>query len=730
MVRITALFCLLVICFCVSCSADNTTLKNRNIELDFSVNNNVVSLEQVINVKDMVSYIAKPDPEYSIWTFSCKKSKDYAGEEIKLSPSMAEKFDYKSSDNQIEFKWSNVKDSQMATGFDVTVTVNIVDENSYWDINISENLDYGLWDIVFPKIPNIENVTNKIILPRSGGSIEKNVHGGLDLDYPGLPATIQLSGVTDGKDCLYLCPEDLNGNYKIFSYKYPNPDYFRYFVTNKPADMGLGGVGYKQDYKFNMAVLCGDHYDACKKYRKWGIENNFAPFSKGLIENRKDLPRWWKDNCVWIQYDAPAAEFCGKEAGKGIFFENTKSAVKFLDTPIIIHLYWWSQNRFDTHYPNMLPALSYIKPHLDELKAMPGVKIMPYTNALLTDAKNSDYYKEYGDDMLAIKADGSKYGSEFSNDFSWNLESCPNGSYPNAYNEEIKKVMKELDFDVEYYDQMCAEAPRLCFNPLHKHPLGGGKVWADGYKALIERNRKDLSEIKGTDVPCTSESSLEAYPVDGWLRCNETFPTLEKEPLTSYIYSGYVMSFGDRYYDDEWTTDDSLPAINKTASSLCKGIQLGWNLGGGWRTITLENEKNEFDAYPKFGEYFKRCVEARTSAKEYFNLGEMVRKVTFTEPMATKNILWHIWGFQYHEDFPLVRTCSYNYKGKTMVCFASISDEEVEFTWKAKASDLNLKTKKNYKISQIYPTKKAISNKALGGKVKMEPLEVKILIVE
>ena len=158
-------------------------------------------------------------------------------------------------------------------------------------------------------------------------------------------------------------------------------------------------------------------------------------------------------------------------------------------------------------------------------------------------------------------------------------------------------------------------------------------------------------------------------------------------------------------------------------------MQLGWNITN-WRQINIDSRKNEFEAYPAFGKYFRNAALARIAAKEYFNLGEMVRKVRITSNVPTKKILWLMWGFDRTGDFPLVRTCSFNYKGKTMVCFTSISDKSENISWKSSFSDLNLKNKKSYKLTEIYPKKESKVLNSLEDTFSMSPFETKIFVIE
>ncbi|MBQ0106237.1 MAG: hypothetical protein KBT47_09445 [Armatimonadetes bacterium] len=110
----------------------------------------------------------------------------------------------------------------------------------------------------------------------------------------------------------------------------------------------------------------------------------------------------------------------------------------------------------------------------------------------------------------------------------------------------------------------------------------------------------------------------------------------------------------------------------------------------------------------------------------------MVRNVKITSPVPTEKIYWQNFALQSEKDYPLIRTCSFNYKGKTMVCITSISlNDTIKVDWTVSAKDLYLKTKSSYTIKEIFPEKKQVSKgKEIKASVSVKPLETKIFIIE
>lgn len=672
--------------------------------------------------KTGTGFMTRPDPSKSLWSFEIKKYKDYAGNTLTLKPADAEKFECMPEKDRIVLYWHNVKKSDMASGFDVKCTVNLDNINSYWDIDIvkcEKTEDYGIWQVIYPVINSIYVPKgSKIMVPNLGGMFYDEWTRNDAYDYPSCACPIQLFTFQRGPVSLYFSTEDLSAGHKYLVAHNPKPETLEFFVKNNPDGMAVASE-YHQAYKFNMAVIDGDWIDACKKYRKWGIENSFIPFEKGTVDKREDLPKWYKENPVWVMWSADKSE-------KIIdWIEETRD---FLDMPLAVHLYGWSQFEYDTHYPAWMPEKSVIRKGLERFKDK-DIYVMPYTNGHIADKGLSPYYKEHGDNLLSLNSKGEFYPAGYDHGESINSSCCPSGVYADCYYKETEKIFRELDFDALYMDQVSSVVSQDCFNPLHTegenpvHSPGGGNRWAKDYYRLINKVKKNISEIKGKPVPITVESSAECYPFDGWLRCNESYSWLEDSYATALIFSGYMPQFGNYYYKSEFEKQNAQPAINKTAIALTVGYQPGWR---------LLNTENQFADYPYFGKYFKNMAKARQSAIEYFNYGELIRKVRITNDIPKEKIYLEHWAEKSEKEYDPVKTCTFNYKGKTMICFTSVSlDKTIKVEWEATPKDLYLKEKSLYRISEIYPNKETVSKgREIKSSFEIKPLETVLFVVE
>lgn len=715
----------LLLIFSLPVFSNTLNFSNEYISIDFERNDNFLSISQIRDVKNNVNYIKNPS-EKPLWQFKVKKDKDYAGAEYTLTPDMGE-LTVNNTKSNLTLTWKDVKNSEISDTFDVVCNIELNKGDSYWKIHITPGKEFGIWNVDYPHIPALDTQDgDKFANPMRGGNIisefsnEKGMlwpcsesdERFLDLGYY-LPVYMQWVSLSKGDNTLYVCPNDPNNNFKTFNYTLFKPNELDLTTVNYPGYMSEAGHEYNQDYGFNISVFKGDDFDACKKYRAWGIANKYGPFMNGKMETRTDLPDWWKKSSVTMQWNVNEPQCV----------DSLIYAMNFLNIPMLVHAYMWNaSNDFDTRYPKWLPIREGFLADVEKLKSM-GYKIMPYTNGHLVDTALSPYYKIFGKDMLTLDEKGEGHYEGWSENLgAKNACACPESVYRDIYLGEVNNIMKEFKFDALYSDQVGASMPNMCFNPTHRHPMGGGDVYYKGYKSLISDLRNSLNGQKGEPIVFTTEDSADPYPFDGWLRCNEDLSRNADTPYNTIVYSGYVVSFGSYYFPEEFENEFS--AINKTSVVFSKGIQPGWSLGN----------RNQFEKYPTFAKHFKNMTLARHEASEYFNLGEMVRPVKITSPIPTKTLYWkNIYG-ESTKEHKMIRTCSYNYKGKTLVSFINSSDESIRVDWEATPKSLYLQNKANYNIKAFHPKEISFENKSSKDLIKssftLAPLETVMFEVD
>lgn len=727
------LFCVFFAIILVSCLfAETYNIKSGEINLDITVNSDKKTyISSVKDIKTGQEFIKNSENICSLWSFSVKKNKDFAGQEYRLSSDNCKKITASKTPDSLSVTYWGVTLPDIEETFKVICTVKAVNNNSYWDISIeSENgkNQYGVWEVEYPCINNIyaEN-GDEFFIPSKGDVFIRefdNPKGFQNPDtdktdeyvktysYP-YPKRLQYSSLTKGKTTLYMSTEDNTATSKTMYWETDAPNFMKVKTVYQPQFMGVAGHKYVQKNHYNIAVMKGDWFIAAKKYRKWGISANYAPFSKGKIENRKDLPNWWKHLTL-------AA--CVSMTGSDQLVESVLKAKEVFNEPVLTHLYAWSDYPFDTHYPNWLPIREIAKKKIDIFRAA-GCYIMPYTNGHLADLSLSPSVKAHNGSVVRMKPNGKYYSEPYAVEYgSDNNVACIGSDYSKLLSDEINNIFRTYSFDALYIDQVSCSTLGPCFDETHTHPVGGGNFSQTEYNKLLNNIKSNLKDITGKDIPIISEDGADIFQLDCWLKCNEALFKSENVKVRNTVFSGYVFNMGDTITTEEYKDTTGLSIINRMASVFTKGYILGWeNI---WKPEFWKNENAVT--------YAKGCVEARKLFKDYFNFGEMVRDVNIKSNNPKVNITWyHSSSGVKKVDAPTIKTISLNYKGKTLVVITNANTEPCPVEWTSDSNSLFLKQKKVYNINMVYPQKKAVKKSAkIGDTFTISPLETICYIID
>lgn len=731
------LFIILILLLSVSLFAQDFTLENKDMSLKLTNKNKQVYLSSIYDKSTKTEFIKDVKYETGIWDLSVKKANDFSGKEILLYPQNAENINIKETKDKILITWTNVKTSEMISGFNVRATIEMNEKGSYWSIDVSPNKDYGIWYVSYPKINDIQ-VQNgdAYMFPFRGQGylIKEFTENGFkdpgsrkeaykkELSYLS-PLFLQFSFLTKDNVSLYMSSEDINFYAKNTVGNLANPYHLLQINRSYVENMGVDNIGFSQPYKYHITTIKGDWYNVCKYYRDFGIKNNAPAFKSGKIISRNDIPDWLKNNIYWMRW----YNHIGRKGYEGVL-----STTEYVGIKPALHSYSWStQFEFDTRYPNFYPAKEEYKKDVDYLEKL-GYNIMPYTNAHLVDMGLSQIAKDLGSDLLSVDCNGKYYPEPYFPEKGTDFNACCIKSpYYKAYYDEMIKCIKECPFNALYIDQIGASYQTLCFNTNHNHNVGGGDYYVKTYNELIDELRKDLSEIKGEPIPLSTEDSAEAFNFDFWIRCNDSMAENMETPMIETIFSQYRMYFGDHLYD-KWESkspdfseyepyDGNITAIHKVGVSLVNGIQVGWCAGA----------VDELNKHKEFGKVYKDIIYARQAGLNYFNHGELMRKVEFVNEIPTANITWNHFSGYSQTDSPIVKTGSFNYNNKTMVCFINVSNKSVPVEWKSNYNDLGLTNKKSYTFNEFYPIQqKKITSKDLKGKFTLKPYEIKLIVID
>ncbi len=190
-------------------------------------------------------------------------------------------------------------------------------------------------------------------------------------------------------------------------------------------------------------------------------------------------------------------------------------------------------------------------------------------------------------------------------------------------NQICSRLIRECGVNGIYLDQIGAASPRPCFDPEHGHPLGGGRYWVDGYRAMLDRVK---AEAAANGVTLTTENTAEPYMdnIDGylaWIQRNDN-----DVPLLPAVYSGYTI-----YFTSPQSGADDLGAfVMAQGRDFLWGCQLGWN--GEW--ILDERHRNKL-------EFQLELCRTRLAAKDFMVYGRLLDEIRPVNALPAVSVDWH-----------------------------------------------------------------------------------------
>ncbi len=546
--------------------------------------------------------------------------------------------------------WKDITLDPEAKSVNVHATVRLDDSALlYWKIDVENNSrQFGTWEITYPLLAGLsapDDINMQLAYPDFIGCLLKNpvkrISEKFDDDprppqvmsYPSARCNMQFSTLFDGKsgDGLYLATHDSKANVKKFGYDVDGKDKsLKYSIKNYPEDMGIPGSqsSYKMPYEAVIGVYEGDWITASKIYRRWAIDQKWC--QKGKLSQRKDIPQWYLNTPIWFVGD----------------MSTTKSVplAKFLDVPVVFQWYTWTENPFDTYYPDYFPPAEGFSKKAKELQNA-GIKIVPYINGRIWDMNSKSWINEHPesaackapfmliDDIISF----SKWPLCAWQDLTIIKEHwadnpfavmCPTTKvWQNKLSEIVTRMVSELGVNGVYIDQTAGCQPAYCFDPSHGHPLGGGHHWIDGNRKEIELTHEKARK-HNPEIILTSEDFAEPYidVFDGLLAYNTSYIIPDHIPLFGYVYSGYCLLYG------QGASSPGLSFKMNNARMFLWGEQMGWF------------DPNIVNLGSPEAKYLKVLCKslAMESVKKFLFYGEMVRppKLEGDNPMLSVSWAW------------------------------------------------------------------------------------------
>lgn len=524
---------------------------------------------------------------------------------------------------------------------------------------------WTLWRVHFPQVA----VTNlgeagAVCFPRGPGEVQSNAwarsyqYGG---NYPGGWCSMQwLAAYRPGptNTGLYLGLHDPWGSTKdlrvegdagagslALRFEHPVPD------------MGRGRNGYELPGPAVWRLLRGDWYDAAQIYKAW-VRTEAKWWPRTARVGRPDTPAWMRQLNVWVMTGGAPGECVAP-------VQRFRQA---LGQPVGFHWYNWHQIPFDNDYPHYFPAREGFPQAVGALQAA-QVFVMPYINGRLWDSKDrgpDDFEFSRRALFAATKqADGKpyleSYGSKESNGEPVRLAAmCP--ATP-LWQETVAGIVQRLVRDVGtrgvYIDQVAAAAPTLCLDPNHRHPLGGGHWWNEGYWQMLTAIRQRLPPDAMLTTECNGEPFISWF--DGYLTWHWQYDG--QVPAFPAVYGGTIQMFG-RAYRGGATKDLALRM--KAGQQLVFGEQLGW------LDPALVDEPANFA-------FFRQLAQLRARFNRYFVEGDLARPPRLVGAVPTVRADWQ-WSGEWWVTTDAVLTGAWQLSGARglTLFFVNVSDQPLD----------------------------------------------------
>jgi len=580
---------------------------------------------------------------------------------------------------QATFSWDGIDLPEEKNVVTVQVTLDLPAGSGiglWWIRVTNDSKQYGVWDTEFPRLGGfLKSGEYDIAFPgfnqgngATWGHLTKNCSDELTGEYlyPSMP--MQFFCASKGDSSVYVATHDPKAWFKRFGI-HPGK---KLWISTIAENTGLPGTGYTAPFPVALGIYRGGWMEGCKIYRTFA---QTVPWMKeGKLSQRESVPQNFKDVGLWMRVN----EYIGP--ADGTIEQKNKpllDAQKYFGVPLAAHWYQWHEIPFDVHYPNYFPTKPGIPEQARDLVSH-GILTMPYINGRIVDISNSDFIRDY----LPYAAK-DRQGRPFIETYAVpSAVMCPYTEFwQDKVTEIVRRIVDEVGVDSVYIDQISAEGPKLCFDPSHGHPLGGGSWWVEGYEKMLEKIQQ-VCHREGRNVSITSELPVEAYlnGLDGYLVW--LLHQGREIPMLTSVYSGYTLYFGSRARFE----NGDLSWIFVQGRTFLWGSQCGWM---GLEIFQKEHEKK--------ADFLKQAGQYRVACRNYLTYGELVD--TFDSPELTKAD-----GQANITEFPVVQGTLWKAESNSLaVLMVNYLDQVKNIEFTIRPAKYGLSDVKGFKIRPIRP---------------------------
>ncbi|MFV2066652.1 MAG: DUF6259 domain-containing protein, partial [Pirellulales bacterium] len=586
-------------------------------------------------------------------------------------------------------RWKTPGDKRFG-GLSVEVTVRPDNHAFRWTLKVDNPGDaWSVWRVVFPQLAVADlGPEGRVFVPRAAGGVTQDpwrqsfrFTGNYSSGWASMPflAAYNRPHATG----LYVAVHDPWGGTKEIKAESRPADRTVLFSFDHPAaDMGRPGNDFELSGEVVLAWLPGDWFDAAMIYRDW-VRRKAAWYPKLGEQGREDTPSWMRSLSVWALASGKPEQIV----------PTVKEFQKYLGVPLGVHWYNWHQIPFDNDYPHYFPTKEGFADAVRRLRES-QIFVMPYINGRLWDTRDRGL-EDFQFSKLARAAATKdelgqpyveKYGSKESDGSRVALAvMCPTTRvWRDQLRQIVLRLFNECGTSGVYIDQIAAARPRLCFDPAHGHPLGGGHWWTrDGYWPLMERIRQAMPDDRMLTTECNAEPYVRWF--DGYLTWH--WQDDGQVPAFPAVYGGAIQMFGRAYRGGP---SKDLALRMKAGQQLVFGEQIGWIAP----SVVQEKENAEF---------LRRVVRLRARLVRYFYAGEMARPPELAGDLPTVTADWQ-WSGQWLVTTSAVMTGAWRLprQNRAVLLFVNVGDEPVTAGLKLDLGDYGLPGPKST-VTKITP---------------------------
>lgn len=601
----------------------------------------------------------------------------------------------------------------------VKVSIEISGNSSftYWHIQIDNNASITIEGVVFPEFSGIgkigsNSLNDYLVYPGMSGLLFQdplvnfNLNGGWgwEQSYPSAFGNMQFTAYysIEKNSGIYLASEDPDGNRKSIHWSKPDENWMEISIKHTPI-FGEGN-DFDLPFKVKLGIFTGDWYDAARIYKSWAISQPWL--KKGTISERTDIPIWFKSLPLHMWILTHPFEYPDSNPFS-ILSERSNNVSSYLQVPLAMDWIGWENTGWYINYPDVFPpkegwdsfdeTISNVKTGANHI-----LTIICCT-ALSSLAQSFNEALNYA--MIDRNGEISRWGNYSEGSLSTIFYTmCPKTDYWKRKISELTTTLANHGLDIIQMDGFPLTVP-ICYDTIHRHPIGGGNWWFQEYYNLFDSARIE-AKSSNPDIAFSTEAMGESFiplfdsywdpfttgicPTD-WDYKDVT--KIQMIPLWHALYHDYILL----------QSGISLYATIEGEENYYKrgtGLALVW----GEAPTTFDGEADiAIDIHTEMVEYLKRVVQARyTYAREFLIYGEMMRPPEinvpeFLIPGASKIPYTGVNCPPFYSSSVLSSCWKSPYKSIGYI-LTNISDQEVTFELEITDHDLIISNYDIYKI--------------------------------